>query len=198
MHHQPVGADLSAGREEIIDGAGLHLRHHCIGLVGSRGLDGLQVMHRRRVHAGLHQRGHLPGLVEEALRPRAGRVVTVPIERGGQHHPLRRLQAKAMDVADEHVQARQLLFSRAANAEVPGGLQCVDGIAAGIGQADHLGARCLGLQQVGREVGGVDGMLRLPDDLPACRGQGVRRVFLQGCTQRIVDRQEVPAVVATL
>jgi hypothetical protein len=57
------------------------------------------------------------------------------------------------DVGDEHQHAGQAL-SALDDAELGRLLDRVDGVAAGIGQADDLGLGGLGLQQEGREVGG--------------------------------------------
>src|ERR1700739_717161 len=104
VHHAAVVADAPVLREEVVHRRLLHLRHHFLRVVAVDRLDRLQVVHHRRVVAGLHHRRHLLVLVEEALGPGARVVVHVPVEALGQVHALRGLQPQRIDVGDEHQQ----------------------------------------------------------------------------------------------
>jgi hypothetical protein len=69
-------------------------------------------------------------------------------------------------VGHEHQQAGQLLAALG-DAELGRLLDRVDGVAAGVGQADDLGLRRLRLQQEGREVlRPFSGWRTLPSTLP--------------------------------
>ena len=95
-------------------------------------------MHHRGILAGLDHRRHAFLEVEETLRPGARVVVQVPVETFGQVHRLGGLEAERMHIGDEHQQASQLLLGR--DAEFSRLLDRIDGVAAGICQADNLRA----------------------------------------------------------
>ena len=78
-------------------------------------------------------------------------VVQVPIERRGQLQPLRGLEAEAVHVGVEDQQAGEVLAALD-DAELGALLDRVDGVAAGIGEADDLRLRGLRLEQERREV----------------------------------------------
>ena len=101
-------------------------------------------------------------LVEEACGPCARLGVLVPVPAVGQVHALRGLQAQRVDVVDEDQQAGQL--HRLGDAELVGRLDRVDGVAAGVGQAQDLRLAGLRLQQEGREVAGRQRVLDGADD----------------------------------
>ena len=87
----------------------------------------------------------------EALGEGAGLVVQVPVEGLGEDQALRRLEAERVHVGDEDEQAGELLAALD-DAELGGLLDRVDGVAAGVGEADDLGLGGLRLQQEGGEV----------------------------------------------
>ena len=95
--------------------------------------------------------------LHEAFGKRAGVIVHVPVEGFRKQQPLRRFQADAVDVGDEGEQRRHFLAALH-QPELGGLLDAVDGVAAGIGQPDHLGFRSLGLQQEGGKVRRVERM----------------------------------------
>jgi hypothetical protein len=74
------------------------------------------------------------------------------------------LQAERVHVGDEHQQAGERLLL--GDAELGRLLDRVGGVGAGVGQADDLGARGLGLEQEGREVGAGKGWRTEPSTLP--------------------------------
>ena len=150
-----VGADRALAEQRVVGRHRLHLRDDLGAVVGLGGLDRLQVVQHRRVHAGLHHRRVLAavGLRAKRLRPGAGLVVQVPVEGLGEDQALRGLQAQRVDVGDEHQQAGEVLAALD-DAELGRLLDRVDGVAAGVGQADDLGLGRLRLQQEGREVRG--------------------------------------------
>ncbi|MCY1531294.1 hypothetical protein D9M68_665150 [compost metagenome] len=145
MHHAAVLADAAVGGEEVVDRPGLHLLHHGGGFVRARGLYGFQVVHHRRIGARLAHVGHFLELVVIALRPGAGLVVHVPVERLGQGQAGGGFQADGVDVVDVQEQAGHFLAALG-QAEFAGGLDGVDRVAPGVGQAHDLRAAGLGLQ----------------------------------------------------
>ena len=102
----------------------------------------------------------------EAGGPFARGVVLIPVERLGQLQALRGLGAQRMDVGDEHQQRGQRL-ARLGDAEFRRLLDRVDGIAAGIGEADHVSTAALRLKQEGREVLRREGMADVAHDFAA-------------------------------
>ena len=77
-------------------------------------------------------------------------------------------------------------------------LDRVDGVAAGIGEADHLGLRGLRLQQEGGEVGGIERPLTLPSTLPPAALTTVGGVALERVAEGVVGGDEEPGVAAAL
>ena len=65
-----------------------------------------------------------------------------------------------------------------------------------LAKRDHLRVRRLRLQQEGTEVGIIQGMARAADHRAAQRRDRLRGFVLQRDAQRIIDRHEVPALVA--
>ncbi len=94
-----------------------------------------------------------------------------------------------MDVGDEHQQAGELLAAFD-DAELRGLLDRVDGVAAGVGETDDLCLGGLGLQQEGREVGGVDGMAHLAQHLAARLGHDIGDVALQGVAEGVIGGEK--------
>ena len=83
-------------------------------------------------------------LLLPALGPGAVCIIGVPIPGLRQREALRGLQAERIDVAGEHQEPCELLPTLD-DAELGAGLDRVDGIAAGIGEPDHLRLRRLRL-----------------------------------------------------
>ena len=77
-------------------------------------------------------------------------------------------------------------------------LDRVDGVAAGIGQADDLGLGRLRLQQERREVVGVERMANLAEHLAAVLLDRRHGVALERVTEGIVGGEEEPGVAAGL
>jgi hypothetical protein len=71
-----------------------------------------------------------------------------------------------VDFGDGEEQAGELLAGLD-DAELSGALDGAGGVEAGIGKADDLGARALGLEQEGGEVGGAERMADRAEDLAA-------------------------------
>ena len=162
-----VGADRALAEQRIVGRHFLHLGDHGLA-VGSafQRRDRLQIMHDRRIDAGLHHgREFARPLGLPALGPGAVGVVHVPIPCFGQNQTLRDFQSERINVGDEHQQAGEMLAA-GGDAEFGALLDRIDGVAAGIGQPDDLGFRCLRLQQERREVLVFSGRLTAPSTLP--------------------------------
>mmetsp|Transcript_57663 Transcript_57663/g.135758 ORF Transcript_57663/g.135758 Transcript_57663/m.135758 type:complete len:322 (+) Transcript_57663:950-1915(+) len=149
-----------------------------------------------RVVGGLQRRGHALHFLEEAAAPGAGLGGLVPVPAVGQVHALGGLQAERVHIVDEHQQAGQL--HALGDAELVGGLDRVDGVATGIGQAEYLRARALGLQQKAGEVAGVERVLDAALDRAAGLGDDGLGVGLQGLAEGVVGGQEIPALATGL
>ena len=80
-------------------------------------------------------------------RPGASLVVQIPVEGVERHDALRCLQAERRNALQIEDQRDDLLLL--AEIELGGLLDRVDGVAAGIGEPDHLGAGGLRLEQEG-------------------------------------------------
>ena len=169
-----------------------------VGILAARRLHRLQVVQHAGIDAGLHHGRHVAVvLFGEPLRPLARLVVEIPVEAFGQHQALRGLETQRMHVGEEHQKPGQRLAALG-DAEFGGLLDRVDGVAAGIGEADHLGARRLRLQQEGREVGAREGMADRADDFAAGRLDDRCRVALQRVAEGVVGGQEEPLLAAGL
>ena len=92
--------------------------------------------------------------------------------------------------------SRPAIFCRPDDAELAACFDRVDGVAAGVGQADDLGLGRLGLQQEGREVAGAQRHLDAAQHLAAGRLDHVAGVALQRMAEGVVGGQEEPAVAA--
>ena len=77
-------------------------------------------------------------------------------------------------------------------------LDRVDGVAAGIGEPDHLGPRGLGLEQEGGEVLAREGMADLAQDLAARLRDDRLGVALERVAEGVVGGEEEPGVAAAL
>src|SRR4029453_3736246 len=156
----PVRANSSLAEERIVGRHLLHLGDDLGAVVALERLDGLQIVERPRVDAGVdHRRMDLPVALGEALREGARLVVQVPVERLGERQPLRLVETERVDVREKHQEPREALAALD-DAKLGALLDGVRGVAAGIGQADDLGLRGLRLKQEGREVLRVE---RVPD-----------------------------------
>ena len=83
----------------------------------------------------------------------------------------------------------------AAHAKFACRLDGVDGVLRAVGQANHLGARVLGLQDEGGEVAGVERVAHIAQHLAAVGLDDVAGVFFQRVAKGVVHRQEVPGFV---
>ena len=108
---------------------------------------------------------------------------------------LRNLQPHAVDVIDEQ-QERHHGLAALLDAELVGLLDRVDGVAAGIGKADHLGLGILRLQQEGSEIRGAERMLARTQHLAAVLLDVVGGFRLDTLAERVIDRDEVPVLAA--
>src|SRR4051794_2861758 len=125
-------------------------------------------MQRRPVGPGMDHAWRLAAVAgEEAFGPGAGRVVEVPEESLARGQALRRFEAKGVGVGKLQQKRSHALVTAAAQAEFPGLLDSVDGVAAGVRESDDLRLRSLRLQQKGREVGGVERVAYGPHHLAA-------------------------------
>ncbi|MGY3470952.1 hypothetical protein ACVW0I_007823 [Bradyrhizobium sp. LM6.11] len=138
--------------------------------------------------------GDLPGLVDEALRPRARFIVEVPVEGGGEHQTLRALQPEAVNVGDEDDQAGKLLST--CYAELSRLLHGIDEVTAGVGERDHVGPGGLRLQQEGREIGRIDRVLHGAEHLATGGIDHLAAVGLELRAKGIVSRKEEPGLGA--
>ncbi len=190
-----VRADAALG-VEVVDGRGLELLHHLVGLGAVGRLHSLQVAHGGRVVGRLDVRGHALGLGEELAAEGARLVVEVPVPAGGEQQALGVLQAQAVDVRQEHQQAGHL--HALVDAELARGLDGVDGVAARVRQAQDLRLGVLRLQQEGGEVRGIQRVLHAAQHPAALFLHDLGRVGLQRGAEGIVGRQEEPVLAALL
>ena len=77
-------------------------------------------------------------------------------------------------------------------------LDGVDGVAAGIGEPDHLGLGSLRLQQERGEVGGVERMPHAAQHLAAGLGHDIGGVLFEILAEGVVGGQEEPAIEPVL
>ena len=82
------------------------------------------------------------------------------------------------------------------DAELANLLDGVDGVRAGVGEADHVGARSLRLQQVGREIRRPERMAHAAEHRSASFLDRLARVALQRLAERIFEGDEIPALAA--
>ncbi len=87
-------------------------------------------------------------------------------------------------------------FLRLVDAELVGHAHRVVQVAAGVGDADHVGAGALRLQHEGGEVGGAHGVVQGAEHFTAGVFHRLGGVVFDGFAERVVHRHEVPAVVA--
>ena len=132
-----------------------------------RSADGAQIMKDSGVDAGMRHRRHRLAAGIKPLRPFARPAIEVPVKSVDEGHALGDVEPETVDIRDEHQQRHQRLRARR-DADFGGLFHGVDGIAAGIGKRDHLGARVLGGGEIVTEIVGVEGMPRSANH-PAAR-----------------------------
>src|SRR4029077_18933161 len=128
-----------------------------------------------------------------ALCARARRVVEIPVESFGQNEALRSREAKRGNVGRENQKAGEFLPAFY-DSEFGALLDRVDGVTAGIGEANDLGLGSLRLQQERREVVGVDRMTDLAQHLAAVLEHDGLGIALQRMTESIVGGEEEPGI----
>ena len=160
--------------------------------------DRLEIVRDRRIDPGMHHgRMNAFELRSKTLGKRAIVVVEVPVPGLRHDQALRGLQAERMHVGDEGEQGGEVLTALD-DAELGRLLDRVDGVAAGVRQADDLGFRGLRLQQERREVGARERVTYLPQNLAAVLHHHRSRVALEREPEGVVGREEEPAVAAGL
>src|SRR5665213_696402 len=98
-----VLSDMAVPRIEIVHRYLAHLRHHGLGLIGAGGRNGKKVMADGRIDGGLRHGRHPALTLEEALRPGAGLLVAIPVERSDEFQSLRGLEFHAVNIGNEPV-----------------------------------------------------------------------------------------------
>ena len=127
----------------------------------------------------------------EALREGAGALVDVPVEAFGQDRALRRGEADALHVHRGQEEGDQLLLVLA-DAEIAGGLDPGDGVAAGIGERDQVGARALRRQELRGEIDCRKGVPDRADIAAALGGDERLGVGLELVAERVVGGDQIP------
>ena len=195
-----IGADAAAAKALVLGGDRLHLgnRAGAIGLQRRHAhlLGGLQVVQYRRIIAGMHHRRAAAWHTgNELVGKRAAALIQIPIKALGQRQALAHVQPQRMHIGQEHQQAGHPHL----DAEFLDLLDGVDGVRTGIGQAQHLGAGCLRLDQEGREIGraGERGANRA-DHLAAGGLDELADIALQRMAEGIVGGDKKPAIAAGL
>jgi len=197
VHHQIVLAQPAVAGEEILHRLLAHLGRDLERIVGAGLLDRVQIGGHRGIDAGLPHRRHPVHLGEIALRPFAGLVVHVPVERRGQQQALRGRQADRMDVGDQR-QQRGHLLAAGEDTELGGGLDLVGVVRRPAGDADDLGLGGLRLQDEGRQVRRRERRPHCAEHLAAVPGHDGGGILLQRMAERVVVGDEEPAVAAPL
>ena len=199
MDFATVGAHGALAEQRVIGRCRLHAGDNggSVGCTLER-FDGLEIMQCAAVHAGMHH-GRVDALElgREAFRERTRLVVKVPVERLGEDQALRRLEAERVHIGEKDEEACKVLPARD-NAEFAGLLDRVRRVGTGICQPDDLSLRSLRLQQERREIGGVQWMAHLAEHLPAVRQHDGLGVAFERVPERVVRRDEKPAVAASL
>ncbi len=77
-------------------------------------------------------------------------------------------------------------------------LDRINGVGSGVGEADNLRLGALGLQQEGREVGGVERVEHVAEHLAPAGHNDVAGVFLQRVAESVVHGYEEPGIGACL
>src|SRR5580704_6422389 len=82
VHHATIFAELAVLGEEIIDRHLAHFGHHRFCFVSASSLDGAQIVARGGIDGGMGRSRHTLMDGEEAFRPSATFVITVPVKCG--------------------------------------------------------------------------------------------------------------------
>ena len=109
-----------------------------VGIIGARGLDRLEEVHRRRVIGRLAHVGHQTDAREVPLREGARLVVHVPVPGVGELKAARRVEPERMDVVDPEQQRGELLLL--GDPKLGRTLDCVGRVGTRRGDADDLRA----------------------------------------------------------
>jgi hypothetical protein len=148
MELAAVGTDFSLAEQRIVC---RHLLHLCddrfaIG-IAFKGLDSLEIVQHGGVYPSLYHAGHIAFVLRcESLGEASRSIVAIPIKCFGQKQALGGGQTERMHVVDKDKEASGVL-SGLNNAELGRLLDCVDGVAARVGEADDLGLRALRLKK---------------------------------------------------
>ena len=130
----------------------------------------------------------------EPLGEGARAVVQIPVERIHDLRALRRLQAERGNAVHAEDQPDQLLLLR--QPELGRLLDRGDGVIAGIGDADDIGAGGLRLQQEGGVVGGAERMAHGAEHFAAGGLDAFHRLLLQIVAEGVIGGQEEPFLAA--
>ena len=179
--------------EHVVHRERLELGVDRLGLVGARGLHGLQVGQDRRVGAGLDHVRHAAGALHVALPESPGLVVGVPVPALGERQALRHLEPEPVHLREGEQQRRELLaaFDDAVLGRL---LDRVGGVEAGIGEPDHLGLRALRLEQERGEVLVRERVADAAQHLAVIGEHHAAGIGLEGRAEGVVGGEEVPGV----
>src|SRR6266545_2374169 len=194
-----LGPDLAVAQEEVVDLLALEVLDHVVGRVGAGGLDGLQVVHRGRVVAGVREGGPAAGLLLEPVGPLPVLVVEVPVPGVGERGAGQRVRAERVDVGDEHQPDRQV-DALLLELELVVLLDQAHQLAAGVHGAEHVRLGGRSLQQLGREVAAGVRELRglLADHLAAGGVDRLAEALLHVLPERVVRVDDVPVLLPGL
>ena len=198
MNHAAVLADGDVAEQFVLALEFFHLRHGVLGIIAAGCRYRVQIRQGRGIDAGLIAARHLAvhaGPRGKTFGEGAGVLIHVPIEGFQQLQALRDFQAHAVHVVHEQ-QERDHGLPAFFGAEFGRLLYRVDGIAAGVCQADHLGLRALRLQQEGREVRRSQRMLARAQHLAAVLLDVVGGLRLDALAKRVIHRDEIPILAA--
>ena len=196
MDDPVVGADLAVAQEDVVDLLAVQRLDDGVGVIGAGGLDGLEVVQRRGVVAGVGERGTGAGLGLEPVSPRLVLGIEVPVPRVGEAGARELVDPQGVDVGDEHQADGQL--SLVLHARLVVLLDEVDQVATGGHDPDDLG---VGGRRLGDERGEVVVGERCRDAL-LHRAASARDRFGEGLVhvlaERVVRVDDAPALAAVL
>ena len=194
MNLPPIDADGALAEERVVGRDLLHLRDDLGAVVALERLHRLQVVRDTRIDAGVdHGRMDTAIALGEPLGEGARPIIQVPVERLGEDEPLRGLEPESMDVREEHEEACEVLPTLD-DAELRALLDGVRGVAARIGQPDHLRLGRLSLEEEGGEILGVERMAHLAQHLAAVLEHHGLDVPLEGMAESVVRGDEEPGI----
>ena len=168
-----------------------HLGQHGFGVGGARRLHGLQVVQHGAVDVGLQVGGQLALRLAKALGPGARSGVFIPVKAHHQRKALGRLVGQGHHVGRGQGKGNHLLPGLA-DLEFVRLLDGVQQIGASAQDADVVGLRRLGLQQVRAEIGGPQRKAHCAERFAALRLHRRAGVFLKAVARCVVHRQKVP------